>query len=153
MSANNDLMFDGRNRVAEVAGGGRGIGRGIVWELAAWGFSVVVNFRSDAASAMECCRQAEALGAARAMEFQADVVSSLLSSSRTHLSQLAVNSALHLVRRRAADTGSSDASTGHPGQWPGPQTDNCMQEAEPISSELSELQCGSYRVLRPPCPV
>jgi len=50
VSANNDLMFDGRNRVAEVAGGGRGIGRGIVWELGARGFSVVVNFRSDAAS-------------------------------------------------------------------------------------------------------
>ena len=27
--------------------------------------------------------------------------------------------------------------------------DNCMQEAEPISSEFSELQYGSYRVLRP----
>ena len=73
MSANNDLTFDGRNRVAVVTGGGRGIGRGIVWELAARGFSVVVNFRSDAASARECCRQAEALGAARAMAFQADV--------------------------------------------------------------------------------
>ena len=73
MSANNDLMFDGRNRVAVVTGVSRGIGRGIVWELAARGFSVVVNLRSDAASARECCRQAEALGAARAMEFQADV--------------------------------------------------------------------------------
>ena len=66
-------MFDGQNRVAVVTGGGRGIGRGIVWELAARGFSVVVNFRSDAASARECCRIAEDLGAARAMEFQADV--------------------------------------------------------------------------------
>jgi len=73
LSANNDRLFDGQNRVAVVTGGGRGIGRGIVWELAARGFSVVVNFRSDAASARECCRQAEALGAARAMEFQADV--------------------------------------------------------------------------------
>src|SRR3974377_2412636 len=27
--------------------------------------------------------------------------------------------------------------------------DSCMQEAEPISSEFSELQCGSYRVLHP----
>jgi NAD(P)-dependent dehydrogenase (short-subunit alcohol dehydrogenase family) len=73
VSAKNDLLFDGQNRVAVVTGGGREIGRGIVWELAARGFSVVVNFRSDAASARECCRQAEALGAARAMEFQADV--------------------------------------------------------------------------------
>ena len=27
--------------------------------------------------------------------------------------------------------------------------DDCMQEAEPISSELSELRYGSYRVLQP----
>jgi 3-oxoacyl-[acyl-carrier protein] reductase len=75
VSANNDVLQGGRNRVAVVTGGGRGIGRGIVRELAALGFSVVVNYRSDAASARECCRQAEALGAARALEFQADVAS------------------------------------------------------------------------------
>ncbi len=67
------MLIDGQTRVAVVTGGGRGIGRGIVWELAARGFSVVVNYRSDAASAGECRRQAEALGAARAMEYQADV--------------------------------------------------------------------------------
>ncbi len=73
MTATDETLCDGQNRVAVVTGGGRGIGRGIVWELAARGFSVVVNFRSDAASARECCRQAQALGAARALEFQADV--------------------------------------------------------------------------------
>ena len=36
--------------------------------------------------------------------------------------------------------------TGRPGQWPGHQMDNCMQEAEPISSEfqptsIRELSC------------
>jgi NAD(P)-dependent dehydrogenase (short-subunit alcohol dehydrogenase family) len=73
LSALDEHKLDGQNRVAVVTGGGRGIGRGIVWELAARGFSMVVNYRSDAASATECCRQAEALGAARAMEFRADL--------------------------------------------------------------------------------
>lgn len=75
MSANINLQQGGQNRVAVVTGGGRGIGRGIVRELAALGFSVVVNYRSDAESARECCRQAESLGSARALEFQADVAS------------------------------------------------------------------------------
>jgi 3-oxoacyl-[acyl-carrier protein] reductase len=66
-------LLVGHNRVAVVTGGGRGIGRGIVSELAVLGFSMVVNYRSDATSARECCRQAEALGAPRALEFQADV--------------------------------------------------------------------------------
>ena len=66
-------LHDSPNRVAVVTGGGRGIGRGIVLELACLGFSVVVNYRSDAASARESCQQAESLGAPRALEFQADV--------------------------------------------------------------------------------
>ena len=60
-------------RVAVVTGGGRGIGRGIVTELAALGFSVVVNYRSDASAALECCREAEARGARQALPIQADV--------------------------------------------------------------------------------
>jgi 3-oxoacyl-[acyl-carrier protein] reductase len=60
-------------RVAVVTGGGRGIGRGIVAELAALGFSVVVNYRSDAAAAAEACREAESRGAARVLAVQADV--------------------------------------------------------------------------------
>jgi NAD(P)-dependent dehydrogenase (short-subunit alcohol dehydrogenase family) len=60
-------------RVAVVTGGGRGIGRGIVAELAALGLSVVVNYRSDAAAATEACRDAEARGAPRALGFRADV--------------------------------------------------------------------------------
>jgi 3-oxoacyl-[acyl-carrier protein] reductase len=61
------------NRVAVVTGGGRGIGRGIVGELAALGLSVVVNFRSDASSAAETCREAEARGAPRVLSVQGDV--------------------------------------------------------------------------------
>ena len=60
-------------RVAVVTGGGRGIGRGIVGELAALGMAVVVNYRSDAGSAEESRREAEARGAPRAVALRADV--------------------------------------------------------------------------------
>ncbi len=60
-------------RVAVVTGGGRGIGRGIVAELAGLGLSVVVNYRSDAAAARDACREAEARGAPRALAVRGDV--------------------------------------------------------------------------------
>jgi NAD(P)-dependent dehydrogenase (short-subunit alcohol dehydrogenase family) len=60
-------------RVAVVTGGSRGIGRGIAAELAALGLTVVVNYRSDAESAAEACREAEARGAPRALALRADV--------------------------------------------------------------------------------
>lgn len=60
-------------RVAVVTGGGRGIGRGIVGSLAAAGFSVVVNYRADARSAEETCREALASGAGDAIPLRADV--------------------------------------------------------------------------------
>src|SRR5690349_10624624 len=60
-------------RVAVVTGGGRGIGRGIVGELAALGLSVVVNYRGDAAAAEDACREAERRGAPRAVAIRADV--------------------------------------------------------------------------------
>jgi len=61
------------DRVAVVTGGGRGIGRGIVAELAAIGFSVVVNYRSDLEAARSTCRLAEERGAPRTVAFRADV--------------------------------------------------------------------------------
>jgi NAD(P)-dependent dehydrogenase (short-subunit alcohol dehydrogenase family) len=61
------------NRVGVVTGGSRGIGRGIVAELASLGLSVVVNYRSDEAAASEACREAEARGAPRAVAVGADV--------------------------------------------------------------------------------
>ncbi len=60
-------------RVAVVTGGGRGIGRGIVGELAALGMTVVINYRSDAGSAEESRKEAEARGAPRAVTLRADV--------------------------------------------------------------------------------
>jgi NAD(P)-dependent dehydrogenase (short-subunit alcohol dehydrogenase family) len=66
-------MTSRQDRVAVVTGGGRGIGRGIVLELAAQGFSVVVNFRADFRSAEDCCRLALERGAPVAIPVQADV--------------------------------------------------------------------------------
>src|SRR5690348_16194289 len=63
----------GKDRVAVVTGGGRGIGRGIVTELATQGFSVVVNFRSDADAARSTCEEAARRGAPRALPLRADV--------------------------------------------------------------------------------
>ncbi|WP_233578265.1 3-ketoacyl-ACP reductase [Tautonia sociabilis] len=59
--------------MALVTGGGRGIGRGIVAALARDGVSVVVNYRSDSAAAEEACREAERLGAPRAIALRADL--------------------------------------------------------------------------------
>ena len=65
--------MSGVERVAVITGGGRGIGRGIVGELAAAGFSVVVNYRSDSRSAEETCREAEEQGSPRTLAVRADV--------------------------------------------------------------------------------
>jgi 3-oxoacyl-[acyl-carrier protein] reductase len=60
-------------RVAVVTGGGRGIGRGIVAELAGLGLAVVVNYRANPSAAEESCRNALSRGTPRALALQADV--------------------------------------------------------------------------------
>jgi NAD(P)-dependent dehydrogenase (short-subunit alcohol dehydrogenase family) len=66
-------MSSAKNRVAVVTGGGRGIGRGIVGELASLHFTVVVNYRSDQDAALSTCEEAVSRGAAQAVPIQADV--------------------------------------------------------------------------------
>ncbi len=61
------------SRVAVVTGGGRGIGRGIVLELAGRGYSLAINFHRDRHAAEQTCRDALALGAPKAVALQADV--------------------------------------------------------------------------------
>jgi NAD(P)-dependent dehydrogenase (short-subunit alcohol dehydrogenase family) len=60
-------------RVAVVTGGGRGIGRGIVLELARLGLRIGVNYRSDCDAARGTCAEAIERGAAAAVPFQADI--------------------------------------------------------------------------------
>ncbi len=81
------------DRVAVVTGGSRGIGRAIVGELAALGFSVVVNYRSDAEAAESSCREAAARGAPAQLAIQADVASleqgeSLLRQTLDHFGRV-----------------------------------------------------------------
>jgi NAD(P)-dependent dehydrogenase (short-subunit alcohol dehydrogenase family) len=59
--------------VALVTGGSRGIGRGIVGELAGQGMAVVVNYRSNAEAAEAARVEAERRGAPKAIAVQADI--------------------------------------------------------------------------------
>lgn len=61
------------HRVAVVTGGGRGIGGGIVLELAARGWSVAINYRSDREAAEATRAEALRRGAPEASTFAADV--------------------------------------------------------------------------------
>ena len=65
--------MDVASPVAVVTGGGRGIGRGIALALAELGHTVVVNYRSDAESAEETCREARSARIAGARAIRADV--------------------------------------------------------------------------------
>src|SRR5688572_6109003 len=62
--------FEGRSAI--VTGGTRGIGRGIVKELAARGASVAFSYTKNAELAAEVVKEIES-GGARALAFQADV--------------------------------------------------------------------------------
>ncbi len=81
------------DRVAIVTGGGRGIGRGIVAELARRRFAIVVNYRSDTSAAEATCREAERLGAPATLALAADVAVSeqgqaLLDQTRERFGRL-----------------------------------------------------------------
>ena len=61
------------SKVAVVTGGSRGIGRGIVLELARLGFCLAIHSRTGGAAAEEAARLARAAGAAEAVTFEADL--------------------------------------------------------------------------------
>src|SRR2546429_182697 len=57
-----------RNRVALVAGGSRGIGRGLALRLAQDGARIAIVYRSNKVAAQQTLRQLQAVGADRAFE-------------------------------------------------------------------------------------
>lgn len=67
------MSIESAGRGAVVTGGGRGIGRAVVVELARRGYSVVVNYRSDEAAAAATVRLAEQAGAASAIAIRGDL--------------------------------------------------------------------------------
>ncbi len=97
------------SRVAVVTGGGRGIGRGIVLELARLGLRVVVNYRSDLESARETCREAEKLGAPGTLLVQADLAE--------------IDQGAELVNRCMAEWGRLDVWVSNAGVAPSNRTD------------------------------
>jgi len=61
------------SKVALVTGGGRGIGRAISIRLAELGYTVVINFRDDLASAEETLRRCRDAGASKSELCQGNV--------------------------------------------------------------------------------
>lgn len=66
-------MSHRKEKVAVVTGGSRGIGRGIVLELAKLGFHVVIHSRTDSPKAIETENLALTLGASGVTRFLADL--------------------------------------------------------------------------------
>lgn len=66
-------MSTKKTKVAVVTGGSRGIGRGVVFELAKLGFHVVIHSRTDGEQAAETETRALQLGASGVSRFQADL--------------------------------------------------------------------------------
>ena len=96
-------------RVAVVTGGVRGIGRGVVLELARLGLNLVVNYRSDAESAQATCEEARRMGAPRVVAVQADLAD--------------VKQGRLLVERSLQELGQLDVWVSNAGVAPARRTD------------------------------
>jgi 3-oxoacyl-[acyl-carrier protein] reductase len=102
-------------KVALVTGGGRGIGRGIVLELAREGADLAINYRRDQEAAETTAKDVQALGR-RALVVQADVgdvaaVSSMVEQAVARLGRLDVvvaNSGVASRFQSVADTDPSE---------------------------------------------
>src|SRR2546426_8639514 len=103
-------------KTALVTGGGRGIGRGIVVELAREGADVAITYRRDREAAEATAAEVRALGR-RALVLQADVgereaVEPMVAQAVEFLGGLDVAGA----DSRAAARGATVAEN-HPGEW------------------------------------
>ena len=103
-------------RTALVTGGGRGIGRGIVLELAREGADVAINYRRDRAAAETAAGEVRALGR-RAEVFQADVgdreaVERMVTDAVAFLGRLDIAVANSGVASRVAPVAETD-----PAEW------------------------------------
>src|SRR5256885_5785510 len=104
-------------KTALVTGGGRGIGHGIVVELAREGADVAINYRRDREAAEATAAEVRALGR-RAVVLQADVgereaVEAMVARAVEFLGGLDVA----VADSRVAARGSTPAEN-HPGQGP-----------------------------------
>jgi 3-oxoacyl-[acyl-carrier protein] reductase len=104
------------DKVALVTGGGRGIGRGIVLEVAREGADVAINYRRGREAAEATARDVEALGR-RALVVQADVgdheaVGRMVAEVRSAFGRIDVAVANSGVASRVAAVHEMD-----PGEW------------------------------------
>src|SRR5438552_17880995 len=109
-------------KTALVTGGGRGIGRGIVVELAREGADVAINYRRDREAAEATAAEVRALGR-RALVLQADVgeregVEAMVAQAVEVLGGLDVAVAHSGVGAWVARVGKADPDVG----WLGPTT-------------------------------
>jgi NAD(P)-dependent dehydrogenase (short-subunit alcohol dehydrogenase family) len=93
------------NQVAIVTGASRGIGRGICLELAAIGFDLILNYRSDANAAAEsrqaCLERAKAAGYSIRVELVQADISAQADRARLIAAARAVSSRLDLLVNNA----------------------------------------------------
>jgi len=69
----------GENRTAIVTGSSRGIGRGIALELAARGWQIIINYRSNRGAAEDTAREIEAIAREKGVESGALLVQADMS--------------------------------------------------------------------------